>query len=213
MGVERVDRVGSRERFLAQQEEHGRYGQDAHDGDRMALVADANVTLSRTRVRRCAPILGAALAVALAAGCTGGATEDTGASSEPRSGFPSSPRSLAAEEETQGDRVERVLRTGERSTSDDPFVAAGLERVTEGIHSYATVPDGTPFTLSVACSGSGKVRITVGLGPPRERLAECDGVPVTQRVEQPDEPVKVDVDALPGATGMVGWRIDEQPAA
>ncbi|MDP5312527.1 hypothetical protein P8A21_15875 [Streptomyces poriferorum] len=37
----------------------------------------------------------------------------------------------------------------------------------------------------------------------------CDGVPYRQDLAAPSGKVRIDTAALPGATGMVAWRVDQ----
>ncbi|MFJ7077673.1 hypothetical protein [Streptomyces sp. NPDC098781] len=173
----------------------------------MALVEDPDMIQIRRGARPGVLLLGALLSAALVAGCTTGSEDESTPSKAPKP-TASSPNS-EDEEQANEELVERALRTGEMSDLGDLFVEAGLERVSDGIHAYSTAANGKAFTLSVACSGSGKVRLTVALKRPLKQTMACDGVPVHQRVHNPPDRVKIDVDGLPESSGMVGWRIDE----
>ncbi|MFF8674629.1 hypothetical protein [Streptomyces sp. NPDC015242] len=42
-----------------------------------------------------------------------------------------------------------------------------------------------------------------------ELFVDCDGVPVRRRVVDVPARVGIDVDGVEGASGAVGWRVDE----
>lgn len=173
----------------------------------MALVEDPDMIQGPRGKRRCALTAVWLLTAALAVGCTKGPGPGGSPSQTPK---PSSPSPEPQNEgKANGERVEQALRTGEGTESDDLFVEAGLERVGDGIHIYPALSSSKSYTLSVACSGSGKVRIKVALMQPLNRTADCDGVPVRSRIQAPPSPLEVDVEGLPGSSGMAGWRIDE----
>ncbi|MFE9774769.1 hypothetical protein ACFYOV_24460 [Streptomyces sp. NPDC005931] len=88
-------------------------------------------------------------------------------------------------------------------------MSSGLERASDGIHTYAVLSAGRSYRLSVVCSGAGEVRLTVTVKRPVRQTVPCDGVPVRQRVLDAPTQLELDVDALAGSSGVVGWRIDE----
>ncbi|WP_326736706.1 hypothetical protein [Streptomyces sp. NBC_01022] len=93
--------------------------------------------------------------------------------------------------------------------SDDPgFVEAGLERVGDGFHSVPDLPPGTAYELAVVCTGSGKITLSIASKTPVRRTVDCDGAPFRQRLTDPADKLRIDAAALPGATGMVAWRVD-----
>ncbi|MFF6905701.1 hypothetical protein ACFY9Q_07160 [Streptomyces sp. NPDC012389] len=173
----------------------------------MALVEDPDMIQGPRGRRRCALAAVWLLTAALAVGCTNGPEAGGSPSQTPK---PSSPSPEPQKEErAHGERVEEALRMGDGTESDDLFVEAGTERVGDGIHIRPTLPSSKSYTLSVVCSGAGKVRIKVALAQPLNRTADCDGVPVRSRIQAPPSPLEVDVEGLPGSSGMAGWRIDE----
>ncbi|MGW5135190.1 hypothetical protein [Streptomyces sp. NPDC004135] len=106
-------------------------------------------------------------------------------------------------------RVEKVLGVGGVDGSGDSFVESGVERVRDGIHTRSVLSAGASYSLAVVCSGAGEVRLTVSVKRSAPRTVACDGVPVRQRLVDVPAHVEVDVDGLAGASGIVGWRIDE----
>ncbi|MER5963324.1 hypothetical protein [Streptomyces sp. NPDC002057] len=106
-------------------------------------------------------------------------------------------------EEEQGKRAKSALETG--SPDDPEFVESGLERVREGVHSLSPLKRGKAYKLSVACVGTGTVKVVIADRAPRS--VPCDGVPAGQRVEDAPSRLPIDITAEAGATGMVAWQI------
>lgn len=116
---------------------------------------------------------------------------------------------MSGQEKVLEKRVEKVLGVGGVDGSGDSFVESGVERVRDGIHTRSVLSAGASYSLAVVCSGAGEVRLTVSVKRSAPRTVACDGVPVRQRLVEVPAHVEVDVDGLAGASGIVGWRIDE----
>lgn len=149
-----------------------------------------------------------ALVSLLAAGCTDGATS-SGTPSESATGKPTSTQSPPGEgEEGQGKRAKAALET---VSPDDPeFVESGLERVREGVHNLSPLKKGKAYKVSVACVGSGSVKVVVADKAPQS--VPCDGVPAGRRVENAPAELPIDITTTAGATGMVAWQIVSLPS-
>ncbi|WP_426364562.1 hypothetical protein [Streptomyces sp. E-08] len=152
--------------------------------------------------------VGLALASLLATGCTGGAPSadapPPSATAEPTG--PPSPRA-----DTEHDRGERAQAALSTVSPDDPeFVESGLERVGDGVHTRSPLTAGKAYRISVACVGTGHVKVAVADGAPRS--VPCDGVPVGRRVEHAPPRLPIDVTEAPGATGMVAWQVVSLPS-
>ena len=68
---------------------------------------------------------------------------------------------------------------------------------------------GRSYTLAVACAGKGKIILSVALKNPVRRTVGCDGVPLRRRLTASAAKITIDTEAMPGATGMVAWRMDK----
>ncbi|MEV8595118.1 hypothetical protein [Streptomyces sp. NPDC052012] len=157
--------------------------------------------------RRGAALLVSILCTALIAGCSSG-SEDTGNPSKDPEPSPSS-SATAEQGKLLEKQVERALGIGATDGEGDLFVESGLERVSDGIHTNSVLTKGGSYTLSIACSGAGEVRLTVmGRSPVRQTVA-CDSVPARHRITDAPAQIKIDAEGLAGSSGMVGWRIDE----
>ncbi|MEU2547327.1 hypothetical protein ABZ618_18145 [Streptomyces roseolus] len=107
-----------------------------------------------------------------------------------------------AKETEQGERAQEALGLYD----DEDYVEFGLERVANGAHVRAVLERGEPYRLSVACVGTGAVKVTVG--EPAPLSVACDGVPVRHRVGSAPAELPVGITGAAGAAGMVAWRID-----
>lgn len=179
----------------------------------MAILDNKFMTRPPRRMRRrlvlcCASVL----SVALAAGCTSDTSGATGpGASKSRPGQqPTNPSDAPARTEAKlAKQLEEVLGTEEVSDSDPLFVEAGLERVSDGIHTEPELVRGRSYELAVACAGQGGVTLSVALDNPARRTVHCDGVPIRLRVTGSAAKVGIDTEGMPGATGMVAWRLDK----
>ncbi|WP_406054407.1 hypothetical protein OG462_03765 [Streptomyces sp. NBC_01077] len=149
-----------------------------------------------------------ALCSLLAAGCTDGATP-SGNPSESATGKPTATQSPQGEsEEDLGKRAKAALET---VSPDDPeFVASGLERVREGMHTVSPLKKRGAYKVSVVCVGTGTVKVSIADKAPQS--VPCDGVSAGQRVENAPAQLPVHIAAVAGATGMVAWQITSLPS-
>ncbi|MDX2729881.1 hypothetical protein [Streptomyces sp. PA03-2a] len=163
-------------------------------------------------LRRSLVLCASLLSVALAAGCTSAPGEPNGPStpeSSTRKQRKHTSETSAHAEERLGKQVEEALGTEEIGDSDPLFVEAGLERVSDGFHTVPVLTRGRSYRLSVVCAGKGKSILSMALQKPVHRTMACDGVPLRRRITVPAAKVKIDTEGMPGATGMVAWRIDK----
>ncbi|MEE4493298.1 hypothetical protein [Streptomyces sp. BE230] len=149
----------------------------------------------------------------LAVGCTsesdgpGGPAGPHASTSSPATPRPNPSDAGAHVEKQLGKQAQEALGTVD--ISDDPgFVEAGLERVGDGFHSVPDLPPGKAYELAVVCTGSGRITLSIASKTPVRRTLDCDGVPFRQPLTAPDGKLRIDAAALPGATGMVAWRVD-----
>lgn len=149
------------------------------------------------------------LSVGLVAGCTSDSTGPSAPVSSPGRQQKDPSKATEHADEKLGAQVEKTLDTAEVSDSDPLFVEAGLERVDDGFHSVPELVRGHSYELSVVCAGKGKVSLSVVVKNPVHQTLECDGVTFRKRFTASSTTIRIDGDGMPGATGMVGWRLDE----
>ncbi|MFI7005897.1 hypothetical protein [Streptomyces sp. NPDC050145] len=171
----------------------------------VALLMDQLVTGLR-RPARGAAFTAAFMCAAFLVGCTQGTDAEKPADGADRSAS-KSPAPASGDDEALGKKVRAALGTESIDDSDPLFVESGLERVRDGIHSRSELDAGKTYQLSIACSGKGRVRVNVSLGGALEDTTPCDGVPLLRTIERAPGTLRIDVDAVSGAGGMVGWSI------
>ncbi|MFF1969484.1 hypothetical protein ACFVW5_38800 [Streptomyces sp. NPDC058232] len=150
-----------------------------------------------------------AFSIALVTGCTSDSGGPSASASSPsqQQKSPSSGSDLT--DEKLGKQVEKTLDTAEVSDSDPTFVEAGLERVSDGFHSVPDLTRGHSYKLSVVCVGKGRISLSIAVKNPVRQTLDCDGVTVRRHLAASAAAIKIDGDGMPGATGMVGWRLDK----
>ncbi|MFD4372653.1 hypothetical protein [Streptomyces sp. NPDC058486] len=154
-----------------------------------------------------------ALASLLVSGCSGGdpkpsATPSVSASSGSATGAPAEKKQEKQKvQKEQGDRAREAVGSWE----DPDFLEAGVAPVAEGGHVRAALVRGRTYRLSVACVGTGAVKLTVAdLAP---ETVKCDGVADRRHIRDAPARLRVTVTGAAGATGMVAWQIDSVPSA
>ncbi|MER7408396.1 hypothetical protein ABT373_39585 [Streptomyces sp. NPDC000070] len=168
----------------------------------MALVAHRDVRRSATG--RVMSLVGGALSLLLLGGCGSGPDSEP----EPRptasaSASPSSSDSRFPELEKQA--MEAV---NNETVEDADFLAAGSEKLVEGIHARPPLDKGKSYQLAVVCAGTGKARMVLEYGKVEKReMLTCDGVPSYVRISDAPEQLTLDVDAAANSTGAAAWRI------
>ncbi|WP_328628986.1 hypothetical protein OHA88_39015 [Streptomyces sp. NBC_00353] len=177
----------------------------------MAIPVDEFMT-PRPHPLRCSLVLCASvLSVALATGCTsdsGGPNGPSARETSPGQQRKHASETSAQDEERLGKQVEEALDTEEVGDSDPLFIEAGLERVSDGFHTEPELARGRSYRLSVACAGKGKIVLSIALKARVRRTMDCDGVPLQLRITASTARVTIDTERMPGATGMVAWRMD-----
>ncbi|MFF9817729.1 hypothetical protein [Streptomyces sp. NPDC014006] len=159
-----------------------------------------------TQVRRRSGIAGCAAVAAalLLASCTSNAHEGKAASRTPSTGPSRSATAAQANEKRLTDRAQAALT----AVHSGGMVEAGAERVTDGIHTEPHLTTDKTYHLSLVCYGSGSARLTFKpASAGTAATVPCDQSVVQQRITA-QMPLRVDLDAAPGATGVVAWQID-----
>jgi hypothetical protein len=166
----------------------------------MALVAHRNVRHSAAG--RVVSLVGGGLSLLLFSGCNSGPGKDP----EPlptASASSSSPDSHFRKLEKQA--MEAV---DHESVEDAGFLAAGSEKLVDGIHARPPLDAGESYQLAVVCAGTGKARMALQYGDvERRETLTCDGVPSYWRISDAPEQLTLDVGAAANSTGAAAWRI------
>ncbi|WP_327739868.1 hypothetical protein OG749_44455 [Streptomyces nojiriensis] len=82
---------------------------------------------------------------------------------------------------------------------------SGLERVPDGVHTCSSLMEGRTYKVSVACVGTGTVKLVIGEQAPQP--VPCDGTSATQRVQNSPAQLPINIAAASDATGMIAWQI------
>lgn len=175
----------------------------------MALLVDELMMKQPRPLGRSLILCASALSVALVTGCTSDSGGPNASASSPSQQQKSPSNGSDLTDEKLGRQVEKTLDTAEVSDSDPTFVEAGLERVSDGFHSVPDLTRGHSYKLSVVCAGKGKISLSIAAKDPVRQTLDCDGVTVRRHLTASAAAIKIDGDGMPGATGMVGWRLDK----
>ena len=156
---------------------------------------------------RAARLAGCAVVVSafLLTSCT---TSDSGggnAANSSQSPAPSSPRTATEPSEKKlTEQVQAALAAVHSGT----LVEAGVERVTDGIHTEPGLSKGKTYRLNLVCAGSGSAQLQfVPANAGTEATVPCDESVVQQRITA-DKQVRINVNGAEGATGVIAWQID-----
>ncbi|MEH0424531.1 hypothetical protein [Streptomyces sp. B21-083] len=88
------------------------------------------------------------------------------------------------------------------------LVEAGVERVTDGIHTEPGLSKGKIYRLNLICAGSGSAELEfVPTNAGTAASVPCDKSVVQQRITV-DKLVRINVNGAKGATGVIAWQID-----
>ncbi|WP_245173493.1 hypothetical protein [Streptomyces aureus] len=158
-----------------------------------------------SKSRACLAVCAVAASVFLLASCTSSKGEGEAHSAPASQTVPSaSPTATGASEKKLTEQVQAALATVHSGT----MVEAGVERVSDGVHTEPALGEGRTYKLDLVCSGSGSARLTfVPTSAGKETEVPCDRSVVQQRITT-RERVHIDVDGTQGSTGMVAWQID-----
>lgn len=160
------------------------------------------MTYSRPRVRftGCAVVSSLLLLTA----CSSADGENEAGGTSPSSTQSSSPTTAVPSENKATARAQAVLA----AVHTGSLLEAGAERVTDGIHTEPTLSKGKTYKLTLVCVGSGSAQLSFAPEGAGEKAAvPCDQSVVQQRITH-DGPVRIDVDAVKGASGVIAWQID-----
>ncbi|WP_231905640.1 hypothetical protein [Streptomyces davaonensis] len=88
------------------------------------------------------------------------------------------------------------------------LVEAGVERVSDGIHTEPGLSKGKTYRLNLVCAGSGSAQVRfVPTQAGTAASVPCDESVVQQRITG-DELVRINVNGAEGSTGVIAWQID-----
>ncbi|MFD7407344.1 hypothetical protein ACFV7R_32810 [Streptomyces sp. NPDC059866] len=142
-------------------------------------------------------------AVLLTSCTTSGNDEDRAAVSSPPSPT-ATPTTSAPSEKKLTEQAQTALAAVHSGT----LVEAGVERVTDGIHTEPGLSKGKTYRLNVVCAGSGSAQLEfVPAGAGRAATVPCDQSVVQQRITA-DKLVRINVEGTKGASGVIAWQID-----
>ncbi|MFJ8791373.1 hypothetical protein [Streptomyces sp. NPDC102462] len=159
-----------------------------------------------------------AASVLLLTACTSGSEGDEAAKASPPTAPSASHTSAGPSEQQLADRAQAALA----AFPDGEMVAAGSERVSDGIHTEPALSAGRTYRLSLICFGSGSARLAMTpanttastVAPESTQTPEsaqtpvpCDQSVVQQRITV-HKPVRIDVNSTKGSSGGIAWRID-----
>ncbi|MEU3341356.1 hypothetical protein [Streptomyces sp. NPDC006668] len=110
---------------------------------------------------------------------------------------------------TQEKKLTEQAQAALAAVQGGTMIEAGAERVADGIHTEPTLSQGKTYKLNLVCIGSGNARLTFtpsSTGPKAD--VPCDQSVVQQRITAHKMPVRIDVNGVKGATGVIAWQID-----
>jgi hypothetical protein len=132
-------------------------------------------------------------------------------SGEPRAGGSSQSSTPSNSATTNGPSEKKATQQAQAalaSVHSGTLVEAGAERVTDGIHSEPSLSKGKTYKIKLVCVGTGSAQLSfkpASTGP--KTTVPCDQSVVQQRITG-DGPIRINVEADKGATGMIAWQVD-----
>jgi hypothetical protein len=150
----------------------------------------------------------AGCAVAASAILLTSCTSDNG---EGKAGGPSHSDTPSNSATTTGPSEQKVTQQAQAALSavhSGRMVEAGAERVTDGIHTEPQLSKAKTYKLNLVCIGTGNAHLSfIPASAGRKTTVPCDQSVIQQRITG-SGPVRINVDAAKGATGMIAWQID-----
>jgi hypothetical protein len=118
------------------------------------------------------------------------------------------PRSTRTATEPSEKELTEQARAALAAVHGGTLVEAGVERVSDGMHTEPGLSEGKTYRINLVCAGSGSARLEfVPATAGTAATVRCDGSVVQQRIAA-DELARIDVVGTKGATGVIAWRID-----
>ncbi|WP_256640594.1 hypothetical protein [Streptomyces murinus] len=128
---------------------------------------------------------------------------------------PSHSPSSPAAHQSGGAQNEKKLAEQAQAARDSavaqggPMVEAGVERASDGVHTRSDLAHGVAYKLTVVCAGKGAAEIVVApSGAGGRQAVPCDTSVVSERLTGKGT-LRLDIEAKPGTTAMIAWRIDK----
>ncbi|MEU8989396.1 hypothetical protein AB0C98_23695 [Streptomyces sp. NPDC048558] len=153
------------------------------------------------RFAGCAVVVSAVLLTS----CT---TSDSGGGKGASSSQSPAPSSTRTSTEPSEKKLTEQAQAALAAVHTGKLVEAGVERVTDGIHTEPGLSKRKTYRLNLVCAGSGSAQLQ--FEPAKAGTAAtvpCDRSVVQQRIAA-DELVRINVDGAKGATGVIAWQID-----
>lgn len=135
-------------------------------------------------------------------------TSDSGEdAAAPRSTSPAPSTTRTATEPSEKDLTERA-QAAIAAVHSGTLVEAGVERVSDGIHTEPGLSKGKTYRLNLVCVGSGSAQLEfVPAKAGTKASVPCDESVVQQRITG-DGLARINVDGAKGSTGVIAWQID-----
>ncbi|WAZ22754.1 hypothetical protein STRCI_004045 [Streptomyces cinnabarinus] len=141
----------------------------------------------------------------LLASCT--SSDDAENTSAPRPTSPAPSPTGTTSGPPEKDLTERA-QAAIAAVHSGTLVEAGVERVSDGIHTEPGLSKGRTYQLNLVCAGNGSARLQfVPAQAGAETSVPCDESVVQQRITG-DELVRINVAGAKGSTGVIAWQID-----
>ncbi|MGW3914469.1 hypothetical protein ACWEBX_23520 [Streptomyces sp. NPDC005070] len=159
--------------------------------------------VARSNSRSYLAVYAVVASVFLVVSCTSGSGEGKGAPSA--SSAPSESRTA---DEASEKKLTEQAQAALAAVHSGKLVEAGVERVSDGIHTEPTLGEGKTYRLNVVCFGRGSAQLTfVPASAGTKTEVPCDQSVVQQRITM-RKWVHIDVDGAEGSTGMIAWQVD-----
>lgn len=118
------------------------------------------------------------------------------------------PPSTQTATEPSGKELTNQAQAALAAVHSGTLVEAGVESMTNGIHTEPGLSKGKTYRLNLICVGNGSAELEfVPTNAGTATTVPCDESVVQQRITA-DKLVRINVNGAKGATGVVAWQID-----
>jgi hypothetical protein len=118
------------------------------------------------------------------------------------------PRATRTETEPSEKELTNQAQAALSAVHSGTLFEAGVERVTDGVHTEPGLSKGKIYRLNLICAGSGSAELEfVPENAGAAATVPCDESVVQQRITA-DKLVRINVNGAKGATGVIAWQID-----
>ncbi|MEV8031297.1 hypothetical protein [Streptomyces sp. NPDC086182] len=163
-----------------------------------------NLVMTSLNPRVCLVMCAVATSALLLTSCTSDDGKDKAGHSSPSSA-PSTSATASGPSET---KVTEQAQAALAAVQSGKFFASGAERVTDGVHTETILSEGKNYKLNLVCIGSGSAQLSFTPASTGSKATiPCDQALVQQRITGHGS-VRIDVDGVKGATGVIAWQVD-----